>query len=236
MLGWAMTQARQPRRSRAANTVFRRQQIIDATLESVSMVGFAGTTLAKVASIAGLSQGIVVFRFGTKEELLVEALRYLADEYRQAWTTALEASGPDPVERLCAIVDADFQPKLISRKKLAVWHAFYGEAKGHPTYLNICSARDQEHTAALRAVMAEIAELGRTPTGFDVDSAVGLVEGLSDGLWLQMLLSQPEFKRSMALDLMYCQLEALLPVHADAIRRHRKDNVAAPPSPTRAHA
>jgi TetR/AcrR family transcriptional repressor of bet genes len=225
-----MVQTRQPRLSRAANTLFRRQQIVDATLESVSTVGFAETTLAKVASIAGLSQGIVVFRFGTKEELLIEALRYLAEEYRQAWTEALEAAGPDPIERLCAFVDADFQPKLISKKKLAVWHAFYGEAKGHPTYLDICSARDEEHTAALRAVVSEIATLGQTPAGFDVDAAVSLIQGLSDGLWLQMLLSRPDFKRGPALDLMYRQLEILLPAHAGAIRLHRKREAAAPPA------
>lgn len=231
-----MTRARQPRLSRAANTVFRRQQIIDATLESVSTVGFAETTIAKVAAIAGLSQGIVVFRFGTKEELLVEALRYLAEEYRQAWTEALEASGPDPIERLCAIVDADFQPKLISKKKLAVWHAFYGEAKGHPTYLDICSARDEEHTCALRAVMAEIAALGQPPAGFDIDAAVSLIEGLSDGLWLQMLLSQPDFRRGQALDLMYRQLEILLPAHVEAIRLHRRQATAAPAGSKRAFA
>lgn len=231
-----MIRVRQPRLNRAANTVFRRQQIVDATLEAISTVGFAETTLAKVATLAGLSQGIVVFRFGTKEELLVEALRYLAEEYRQAWTEALETAGSNPADRLCAIVDADFQPKLISKKKLAVWHAFYGEAKGHPTYLDICSARDEEHTAALRSILSEIAAHKRSPTDFDVDVAVSLIEGLSDGLWLQMLLSRPDFKRGQALDLMYRQLEILLPAHAEAIGLYRKRQTGASAGSKLAHA
>ena len=88
-----------------------RLRSIDATIESVSLVGFSETTLAKVASIAGLSQGVVVFRFGTKEQLLIETLKFLADEYKEAWSTALGESGSDPVNRLCAsglgaVVDA----------------------------------------------------------------------------------------------------------------------------------
>lgn len=221
-----MTQLRQPRRSRAANTVFRRQQLIDATIESVGLVGFAETTLAKVASIAGLSQGIVVFRFGTKEELLVETLKYLTEEYRQTWTAALEASDPDPIERLCAIVAADFQPKLVSKKKLSVWHSFYGEAKAHPTYMDICSARDDEHTAALRKILVDVAVMDGL-TDINVDLTVGIIEGLSDGLWLQMLLSKPDFERSAALDVIFHQLATLLPSHVRQIEAYRRNSTTA---------
>ncbi len=221
-----MESANRPlRRSRAANTAFRRQQLIDATIESVSQVGLADTTLAKVASLAGLSQGIVVFRFGTKEQLLVEALKFLSDEYKQAWTSALEACGPAPVERLCALIAADFQPKVISKKKLAVWHAFYGEAKAHPIYQDICEARDEEHTAALHRILTEVAALGPHRNGIDPDQATELIDSLSDGLWLQMLMSKSGFDRNSALDLMFLQLESLLPDHVGHIRRYRQEGM-----------
>ena len=45
-----------------------------------------GTTIATVAREAGLSQGIINLHFQTKERLLTETLRYLADEYRNACT------------------------------------------------------------------------------------------------------------------------------------------------------
>jgi len=223
-------ESRPLRRSRAANTVFRRQQLIDATIESVSQVGFAETTLAKVATLAGLSQGVVVFRFGTKEQLLVETLKFLADEYKQAWSAALTAARPDPVDRLCALVAADFQPKLISRKKLSVWHAFYGEAKAHPTYLQICSARDDEHLEALRQVLVEVAALTPAPSKFDPAFIAELLECLSDGLWLNLLMTTESIDRKLTLDLMFHQLASLLPDHAAPIRRYRQDGIDATPA------
>lgn len=215
------------RRSRAANTVIRRQQLIDATIESVSLVGFSETTLAKVASIAGLSQGVVVFRFGTKEQLLIETLKFLADEYKEAWSTALGESGSDPVNRLCAIVAADFHPKLVNKKKLSVWHSFYGEAKAHPIYMDICETRDQEHEAVLHQVLGEVAA-AEGCRKFDTALAAAVIEGLSDGLWLQMLMSRPDYDRNAALDVMFHQLQGLLPDHLEQIARYRQDNTKPP--------
>ena len=83
-----------PARGRAATKALRRQQLIDSTIESIAKRGFSETTMADVADGAGLSRGIVNFHFKSKEMLLVETLHYLAVEYREAWTRALEKAGP----------------------------------------------------------------------------------------------------------------------------------------------
>lgn len=206
---------REATRSQAANRVFRRQQLVDATIESINTAGFAGTTLAKVAAIAGVSQGIVVFHFGTKERLLVATLQFLAEEYRDAWVAALAEAGDDPVERLCAFMLVDLWPRLVSRKKLAVWHAFYGEAKAHPIYLDICGVADDEHTKALHGLVADMTGLASP----ELERAVSVIEGLSDGIWLRMLLSYGGFDRASALAALSHQLECLFPDHTLEIRR-----------------
>ena len=57
----------------------RREQLILATIRCVADQGLADTTIATVAQEAGLSQGIVNLHFRSKDGLLTETLRYLAD-------------------------------------------------------------------------------------------------------------------------------------------------------------
>ena len=58
----------------------RRQQLIDATIDSISKRGFSGTTLATVTASVKLSHGTVNYHFDSKETLYVETLGYLAEE------------------------------------------------------------------------------------------------------------------------------------------------------------
>ena len=60
----------------------RRAQLIESTIETLALRGYARTTLTEVARTAGLSHGLVNFHFETKEKLLSETLGYLAEEYR----------------------------------------------------------------------------------------------------------------------------------------------------------
>ena len=62
---------------------FRRQQLIDSTIETIAARGYARTTLTDVANHAGLSHGLVNFHFQSKEKLLAETLLFLAEEYRE---------------------------------------------------------------------------------------------------------------------------------------------------------
>src|SRR5213076_1727548 len=51
------------------------QRIIDAMRSSVARRGSAGSTFDHVAREAGVSRGLLHYYFGTKEQLLVEAVR-----------------------------------------------------------------------------------------------------------------------------------------------------------------
>lgn len=61
-------------RGRKASKETRRQQLIEATIDSLAKRGYAETTLADVADGAGLSRGIVNFHFESKENLLIATL------------------------------------------------------------------------------------------------------------------------------------------------------------------
>ena len=91
-----------PRKERKENADRRRKQLIEATLRSVVANGLAKTTLATVAAEAGLSQGVAVFYFNTKDDLLAAALAHQYALYEQAWSEELDQAGSDPAETTSA--------------------------------------------------------------------------------------------------------------------------------------
>jgi TetR/AcrR family transcriptional repressor of bet genes len=206
-------------RRRTAPPEERRQQLIDATIRSVANCGLADTTIATVAREAGLSQGIINLHFRSKERLLTETLRYLADEYRNACNEAAAAAGDSPAAGLRAMVELDFRRNICTRDKLAVWFAFWGERKFRPTYRRICAARDKSYDDMVRALCTKLCEQG----GYrDVEPAL-LADGLSAltiGLWLDLLVRPESMSRELAHRITMAYL-------ADAFPRHFRQPVTA---------
>ena len=52
-------------------------------------------------------------------------------------------AGPRAADRLWAVVAADFDRRVCTRRKIAAWCAFWGEAKSRPTYQALCGAREE---------------------------------------------------------------------------------------------
>ena len=189
----------------------RREQLIRATIRSIARHGLPDTTMATVAAEAGLSQGIINLHFQSKERLLLETLRFVADEYRECWERALARDHANAAERLAALVKVDFDPVLCKRDKLAVWFAFWGEIKSRPTYRKLCAERDREYHEQLRRLCAEIAKEGRYDVDPD-DVAFGL-SAMGEGLWLDLLLSSRKINRDKAYRLCMTYLAASFPRH-----------------------
>lgn len=205
---------RRPRRERTENAARRREQLVDAALKSIVRNGLRATTLATVAREAGLSEGVAVFYFQSKEGLLAAALESHYQRYQANWRAALEATaGRDAAERLSALVRADFHPRVCSREAQIVWHAFWGEASARPLFKEIAARYDAARAEALtRAVEALLVELGH-----DMAEARRLaagIEGLTDGLWLQIYLSSGVADAGEALAISARFLAALFPERA----------------------
>lgn len=215
--------ARRPSGRRTAPPAERREQLIQATIRCVAKRGLADTTIATVAHEAGLSQGIINLHFRTKERLLTETLRYLADEYRNACRDAADAADESPEAGLAALVALDFRRDICDRSKLAVWFAFWGERRFRPTYRRICAARDKSYDDMVRRLCARLCERGDY---VDVDPAL-VADGLSaltDGLWLDLLVRPDSMSRELARRITMAYL-------ADAFPRHFERPAAASATP-----
>lgn len=202
-----------PKRRVAKNV--RRRQLIEAAIESIARRGLSDTTLSHVSKTAGLSQGIVNLHFTSKENLLNETLKHLRLEYEQNWRTALEKAGNEPAMKLAALLRSDYQAAVADNKKLAVWFAFWGEAKSRPVYKKISQERVTDYTEILENLLSELMK-GATYQDTDVSLLTKSIIAMADGLWLNILISNHEFKRQDAEKAMMQYLRQIFPQHKNA--------------------
>lgn len=207
-----MVSAQTARVPRTETREKRRQQLIDATMKCIARKGLTGTTLSDVASEAGLSQGIVNLHFESKDNLLTETLRSLANEYKTQFDKALHRSGPRPADKLLALMEHDLRPSICDRRKLAVWFAFWGEVKSRPTYRKICDEYDRYYDDVVADLCGQIIEEGNY-TGITESAAAEALTSMTNGLWLSCLLSPQIWDRQLAIDAVNSYLQNVFPRH-----------------------
>ena len=204
-------------RSRAVQSEFRKRQLIEATIECIDKLGLSQTTLARIAERAGVSQGIVVFHFQTKEGLLEQTLRHLSQEYMRCWKDACDKVAPDPVSQLCALIKSSFTPSICNRKKISVWYAFWGETRSRPRYMELCGSNDLAYSNKLLSLCEAIEP--NTRSTLSAQTAALSIEGMIDGLWQNFLLGAPGFKRVQAITAVFELLEIIYPDEYQNIRQ-----------------
>lgn len=174
----------------------RRQQVIEATILTLAARGFARLTLTEVARTAGISHGLVLFHFETKEKLLTETLTFMTGEYHQNWQAALAAAPADPAAQLLAMIEADFAPAVTASGRLGAWCAFWGEAQSRPIYQEACGEMDAAYARQLEAICADLVRLG----GYGVDPVIAarILRVVIEGTWLDMMTMQHPYSPAEA--------------------------------------
>ena len=197
---------------RTASRKQRRQQLIDATMKCIARKGLSGTTLGDVAKEAGLSQGIVNLHFESKENLLNETLRCIADDYKSQFNRTLEKSGPDASSKLHALMELDLRPSILDRRKLAVWFAFWGEVKSRPRYREVCEQSDEYYDEVLNSLCEEIINDGDYKN-ISAAAVATVLTSVTNGMWLSYLISPKRFDRQNATNAVDEYLRSIFPKH-----------------------
>ncbi|WP_202819066.1 TetR/AcrR family transcriptional regulator [Actinosynnema sp. ALI-1.44] len=92
---------RQPQQDRSRAT---RQRLLEAAIEALAELGWAGSTVAVVAERAGVSRGAAQHHFPTREDLFAAAVEFVGDA-RRLWTREHSIDLPTGPERTRAVVD-----------------------------------------------------------------------------------------------------------------------------------
>lgn len=148
-MGEVQQQSRIQRRNREA--------ILEASLEAFSDAGFAGTTLDRIAELAGLSKPNVLYYFASKEQIYTTLLDTLLDR----WLTPLKALSPEgePVEEILRYMRAKLE---MSRTMPRESRLFAGEIlHGAPHMIDSIRGQLLDLVEEKSAVIARWMEEGR---------------------------------------------------------------------------
>jgi len=176
----------------------RRQQLIDATIRCIARHGLSAVTMQMVTREAGLSVGIANLHFESKDNLLKETLRFVAEEYHGGQIEIMEGSDiPNLGERLDALLDFQLGRGVTQRQKMSVWFAYYGEAGARPVYQKIVSTVDRLAAQKLEALFTDIIREGGYQ-GVDARELATGYSALIDGLHLGLLVTPRELSKRRA--------------------------------------
>lgn len=186
----------------------RREQLLAAAAKVIGERGFAETRLADVAGKLGISPALVVYYFGTRDKLLIEALRYSEDCFYEAVSEHLRGLS-SARERLDALVRVTCSPEpaLGLPAGWVLWFDLWGQAARHPE-----AARDRaELDDRWRTVVAGIVREGQAAGEFgpvDADRFAQMFTALLDGLGVQVALEDATItsERALALAAELCDL------------------------------
>ena len=191
----------------------RRQQLIDATIRCIAQQGLSAITLQMVTREAGLSVGIANLHFQSKDNLLRETLRFVAEEYHGGQIQIMEGAAIANLgERLDALLDFQLGRGVTQRQKMSVWFAYYGEAGARPVYQKIVATSDRLAAQKLEALFVEIIKEGGYAGSDARELAIGY-SALIDGLHLGLLVTPRELTKRCARAVARDFLRRAFPLH-----------------------
>ncbi|MFT5572282.1 MAG: TetR/AcrR family bet gene transcriptional repressor [Cryomorphaceae bacterium] len=156
----------------------RRSQLINATFECIHRYGFAGTTIAKVSAIAGVSTGIVSHYFGDKNGLLEATMRRLLNDLGHN-AIHCDQPGTTPPARIASIINGNFAAEQITPYAVTTWLAFWAQALHVPALRRLQKINMRRLQSNLRYWLKQL---------MPKEEAYQVADGLAaliDGLWLR---------------------------------------------------
>lgn len=109
----------------------------------------------------------------------------------------MAVTGSDAVGALNAIIETDLGPEICTRKKVAVWVAFWGEAQCQPKYRKLCSQLSDNDFDQVRDLIVRLIEQGRYEN-HDADAITRGFNSMINGLWLDLMIDPNHFDRNAA--------------------------------------
>ncbi len=176
----------------------RRTQILGAAAEHIAAHGVGDTRIADVARRADVSSALVIYYFGTRERLLVDALRFSEQNFYDTAEKML-AEVSSVRDRLALLIRATCVPAAAGDIPGAwgLWFDVWAQAFRHPEV----AADRVELDARWRAMIAQVVLAGQAAGDVrvvDVDRFVLTFAALLDGLSIQVALEDPQIDPEVA--------------------------------------
>ena len=163
----------------------RRLALLKAAFREVAEKGFSEVTLDDIARRAGVSKGVTLYYFDSKEDLFREVFSWLIDSIHERMREAV-AREEDPVARVKALVALIFPSPSKNRAFFRAFVDFCGLAARRETFREV----NERFYAGCRDIDGGIVEEGMRQGLFlvrDRREAGSTMRAIFDGLMMQWL-------------------------------------------------
>lgn len=174
--------------------VIRRDALIRAAIAEVGDVGLTDVTVGRIARRAGVSSALAHHYFGSKDEILLAAMRRILSDYKASVCIRF-ARAETPMARLHAIIEASFGDDQFDTCIVGAWLEFYVAAHRSPAARRILAVYARRLDSNLVHALRQLVDLA---------AARRIAQGLAsmiDGLYLRAALQDhaPDAAGSVAL-------------------------------------
>ncbi len=184
-----MVKARQKQRDR-------RQEILDAAAAVITERGLADTRIQDIAGRCGVSPGLILYYFESKDRLLVEALIHANDTFYLRVSREMRRL-PSAKERMTRMIELSV-PGLLPEYSLldewALWVEIWVRALRDPQIAKEREALDRRWVQSLADIIRYGRQTGEFPMNGDgserdADDLALQLGAVMDGLAIQVLLN-----------------------------------------------
>ena len=183
-----MAEPKRARRTQAERSAATQEALLDAAVDSLVELGFAGTTTTEVTRRAGVSLGAMLHHFPTKADLLAAAvghvMRRRQDEFRKSMTDI--APGADRLEAAIDLMWAAFNGPTFH-----AWLELWVAARTDPELAEAARTMEEEYDRASREILEELFPPNEYADSARLELGMRFAVALMDGVALRGLVMKP---------------------------------------------
>jgi len=168
----------------------RHQEIVDAAARVITERGLAETRISDIADEAGVSPGLILYYFESKDRLLAEALTFANDQFYLRTSREIRRlpSAVDQFHRLVELSVPGYLPENGHLDEWALWIEVWVRALRDAEMAKDREVLDERWRSQIADIVRGGKESGEFTTDTEVDELALRLACLVDGLAIQVAL------------------------------------------------
>jgi len=164
----------------AADELDRREYLLAAAARVLVRDGTAGMRVRDVAVEAGVSTGVVHYYFGSKDEMLVDALRWAIGKPAERFAEIRQDG--DHLRVLACLLEVSLPHPGVLFDEYVLWLEFWTAVTHDTTLQTLCEELASEYRDEMVRLIREGTEAGAFRPVADVDIVAERISAMVDGL------------------------------------------------------
>ncbi|HET7235655.1 MAG TPA: TetR/AcrR family transcriptional regulator [Actinomycetota bacterium] len=169
----------------------RHREIVDAAARVITDRGLAETRISDIAERAGVSPGLILYYFESKDRLLSEALTFANDQFYLRASREIRRidSAREQLRRLIDLSVPGYLPEYGRLDEWALWIEVWVRALRDPDMAKDREVLDQRWRAQIAEIVRGGQASGEFSSAEDADELSLRIGALIDGLAIQVVLN-----------------------------------------------